>query len=243
MRSPDWTWDELILACALVYENNWKEIKKDDSRALELSDLLQLLPIHPLGTRTEDFRNPSSIQRKTADIATAHPSYSGRTTKGGWLTQETVSAFIERPQEMLAAAQRIREILASGDPDLMEAIDPHPTGDPNPSADEGRVLERFHRYRERDPKLRKRKIEATLKAGLPLACEVCDFNFAEKFGKHGQGYIEVHHIIPLHEIGPSITELKDLALLCSNCHRMSHRRLDKTRTWPSPQELREILSC
>ncbi|MFG2249056.1 HNH endonuclease [Spirillospora sp. NPDC048823] len=241
LRSPDWTWDELVLACALVYQNDWKEIKRHDRRALELSDLLQILPVHPLAARADDFRSPSSVQHKTADIATVHPSYAGKTTKGGRLTKEAVDAFLARPQEMLEAAQRIREVLATGDPNLLEAISTPPLDEPESGADEGRVLERLHRYRERNSKLRKRKIEATIKAGKALACDVCGFDFAKEFGVHGNGYIEVHHVIPLHEIGPSRTQLKDLALLCANCHRMSHRRLDKTSTWPSPQELRKII--
>jgi len=241
-RSPDWTWDELVLACALVYKNDWKEIKRNDTRALELSDLLQLLPIHPPESRGDDFRNPNSIQHKTADIATAHPEYKGKTTKGGRLTKEVVRAFLDRPQEMLAAAERIRDIVAKGDADTIEAVSAQPADEAETSADEGRILERLHRYRERDPKLRERKIRSVVASGQPLACEVCSFDFARTYGKHGQGYIEVHHIVPLHEAGPSKTELQDLALLCANCHRMCHRRLEKTSTWPSPSELRAMIN-
>lgn len=241
VRSPDWTWDEIVLACALTHDNNWKEVKRDDRRALELSDLLQLLPIHPPELRGDDFRNPSSIQRKTADIATAHPNYKGKTTKGGKLTRDVVNAFIARPQEMLAAAARIRALIASGDADALEAVSTPPPDEAEASADEGRILERLHRYRERNPRLRKQKISAVIASGKPLACEVCNFDFARTYGQHGDGYIEVHHVLPLHEAGPTRTELKDLALLCANCHRMCHRKLEKTSTWPSPSELRELL--
>lgn len=241
VRSPDWTWDEVVLACALVHDNGWKEIKRDDRRALEMSDLLQLLPIHPPEVRGDDFRNPSSIQRKTADIATTHPGYKGKTTKGGILTGKVVDAFIERPHEMLAAAARIKAVLTSGDTDALEAVSTPPADETEESADEGRVLERLHRYRERSPRLRERKINAVIASGQPLACEVCMFNFARTYGPHGAGYIEVHHVLPLHEVGPSKTELKDLALLCANCHRMCHRRLEETSTWPSPHELQKIL--
>ena len=58
-----------------------------------------------------------------------------------------------------------------------------------------------------------------------LACEVCGFRFDEKYGTLGEYFIDCHHIEPIHlrsEIG-SITKLTDLALLCSNCHRMIHK--------------------
>jgi 5-methylcytosine-specific restriction protein A len=142
---------------------------------------------------------------------------------------------------MLAAARNIRSALMSHDSELLaeirsEAVDEHTV-----SAVEGRILERLHRYRERNPQLRKAKVQAALNAVGRLACEACEFDFAQRFGAHGKGYIEVHHRRPLHEAGEDVSNLDDLALLCANCHRMSHRRLDRTGTWPSVQELRALL--
>ncbi|WP_420719722.1 HNH endonuclease [Streptomyces sp. NRRL WC-3618] len=53
----------------------------------------------------------------------------------------------------------------------------------------------------------------------------------------GAGYIECHHVIPLHVAGEGTTKLSDLALICSNCHRMIHRKAP----WPTPQDLRRQL--
>ena len=239
--SLDWTWDELILACAVVYRNDWHEVKKHDRRALDLSNLLQLLPIHPVAKRRDDFRNPNSVQRKTADLATAHPNYHGKKTKGGRLTEEIVKRYIKNPDEMLAIADQITHALTSGEPGLLDVIAAPDRDEEDMVAVEGRILERVHRFRERDARLREEKIRAVLCAGGTLSCEVCEFNFAQCFGKHGSGYIEVHHRVPLHEAGTSQTRLVDLALLCANCHRMSHRRLDDSGTWPSVQELRNIV--
>jgi 5-methylcytosine-specific restriction protein A len=243
-RAPAWTRDELILACALVCRNRWHEVRKDDLRALELSDLLQLLPIHPHAIRGHKFRSPSSVQRKTADLASAHPDYGGVTTKGGQLTKQIVDEFTERPDEMLSAADQIRSAIASTDPDVLNAIatpDSQEEETEEAIAVEGRVLQRMHRFRERNARLRKQKIESVRRGGGALACQVCRFDFAQRFGSHGEGYIEVHHVLPLHEIGTAETRLSDLALVCANCHRMSHRRLARTGTWPSPKELRELM--
>jgi 5-methylcytosine-specific restriction protein A len=244
VRPPAWTRDELILACAVVCRNKWHEVRKDDPRALDLSDLLQLLPVHPYETRGPKFRSPSSVQRKTADLASAHPDYGGVRTNGGQLTQQIVDEFIERPDEMLSAAHQIKSAIASTDPEVLKAIatqDSQEEEAEEATAVEGRVLERMHRFRERNARLRKQKIESVRNGGGALACQVCGFDFAQRFGSHGEGYIEVHHVLPLHETGTAETRLSDLALVCANCHRMSHRRLARTGTWPSPTELREVM--
>lgn len=242
-RSPDWTRDELILACALVYRNGWHEVRRDDERAVRLSEILRSLPFHPPEDRPNDFRNPNSVQRKTADIETCHPDYPKKQTKGGRLTREVVMAFIEQPGKMLASADRITAAITSQDPALSDAISIQSTEEDidETSAVEGRILERIHRYRERSPKLRRKKIKEVLRSHGSLDCEVCGFNFMRKYGAHGDGYIEVHHVTPLHEAQISETRLTDLALLCANCHRMSHRRFKADGAWPSPQDLRNLI--
>jgi 5-methylcytosine-specific restriction protein A len=49
-------------------------------------------------------------------------------------------------------------------------------------------------------------------------CQACDLDFAKRYGSIGEGFIEAHHLKPIAEL--------DFAVLCSNCHRMSHRSAD-----------------
>lgn len=62
-----------------------------------------------------------------------------------------------------------------------------------------------------------------------IKCEACSFDFAEQYGNLGEGYIEMHHKKPLFQYGDQATSefikeaIRDLAPLCSNCHRMIHR--------------------
>lgn len=60
-------------------------------------------------------------------------------------------------------------------------------------------------------------------------CKVCNFNFKEVYGDIGEGFIEVHHIIPISSIKKNykINPKKDLIPLCSNCHRIIHRYMKK----------------
>jgi 5-methylcytosine-specific restriction protein A len=67
---------------------------------------------------------------------------------------------------------------------------------------------------ERDPLLRK---ECILKQGA--ICVVCNTDFSKIYGNRGEGFIEVHHNIPLYKIGKEHkVKSTDLVPVCSNCH-------------------------
>jgi 5-methylcytosine-specific restriction protein A len=55
-------------------------------------------------------------------------------------------------------------------------------------------------------------------------CSVCNFDFEVKYGEIGKGFIHVHHLIPLAEIGATyeIDPIEDLRPVCPNCHSMLH---------------------
>jgi len=57
-------------------------------------------------------------------------------------------------------------------------------------------------------------------------CSVCGFDFGEKFGDIGRGFIHVHHLVPLSTIreGYEVDPIKDLRPICPNCHAMIHRK-------------------
>ena len=59
-----------------------------------------------------------------------------------------------------------------------------------------------------------------------LTCIVCDLDFQERYGAIGAGFIHVHHVIPLSELGPNykLDPIEDLRPVCPNCHAMLHRR-------------------
>ncbi|MET8599969.1 HNH endonuclease [Streptomyces althioticus] len=233
-RDPDWTRDEIILACELAMANGWKRLEYNDPRVIELSALLQTMPIHSEEVRTELFRNPNSVARKTVDITCRHPDYRGKPTNGNALDVEVLNDFLARPAEMAEVARHIRNGLTTGE---LQALPPEAEEEDDYSAPEGRLLIRRHKSRERDNALRKRKIDAVLRQGRRLSCEACGFDFEATYGSRGAGYIECHHVVPLHEAGKGRTRLRDLALICANCHRMIHRRAP----WPTPGELRNLI--
>jgi hypothetical protein len=78
-----------------------------------------------------------------------------------------------------------------------------------------------NRY-ERSPKARTKCL-----AHHGHRCKVCDLDFAERYGDIGRGFIHVHHLIPLADIGEKyeIDPLNDLIPVCPNCHAMLHKRI------------------
>ena len=80
-------------------------------------------------------------------------------------------------------------------------------------------------------------------------CTVCNFDFGKKYGVHGRGFIEAHHTSPIHakDVRGEQVRLSDalskIALVCSNCHRMIHRKSRKMLTIPALRKLVEQHKC
>lgn len=230
-----WTRDEIILACALVSENEWRGARASEPAVQELSDLLRRAPIHPATDRDGAFRSPNSVQRKTFDIATQHPDYGGKQTKGNRLDRVVLRSFLDDLEPMRAVARAIRLAI------LCDAVAEPVVAEVEASdmvRPEGTILLAQHLVREREPRLRSEKLKAVADRGQRPSCEVCSFDFGRVYGTLGEGYIEVHHRLPLHASGPTLTTLSDLALLCANCHRMIHR----SKAWLTPEQLVERMT-
>lgn len=108
MARLDWTYEEVVLAADLVARNGWQGLRANNPKVVELSALLRRAPIYPPHERPENFRSVSSVQRKTFDIATQHPDYLGRPTRGGTHDAPVLLGFIDAPEKMAALAHSIR---------------------------------------------------------------------------------------------------------------------------------------
>ncbi len=72
---------------------------------------------------------------------------------------------------------------------------------------------------ERNPVARERCI-----AAHGASCVVCGFNFRAVYGAVAEGYIHVHHLVQLSDIGEEyeVDPVKDLRPVCPNCHAVIH---------------------
>ena len=120
-----WTREEIILACVIVAANDWRQpgSAERDLRVIELSELLQTAAFYPVDQHGPDFRNTAGVARKMADIATSHPDYRGKPTRGSRLDGEVVRDFIARPVEMIALARKLRAQLLGLRPEQLKPLD------------------------------------------------------------------------------------------------------------------------
>ena len=86
---------------------------------------------------------------------------------------------------------------------------------------EGNASQVFVNRYERNAEARKKCI--ALKG---CKCAVCGMDFEKVYGVIGQGFIHVHHIVPLSTIGKDyrINYETDLVPVCPNCHAMLHQK-------------------
>lgn len=90
---------------------------------------------------------------------------------------------------------------------------------------EGKIAFVLHKKRERNPKLIKEAKRLFITNHGRLFCEACKFDFQQSYGDRGADFIEGHHKKLVSEMNDGeVTKIEDIAMLCSNCHRMIHRR-------------------
>ena len=236
-RNPNWTRDELILALNLYFQVNPVHTNEKHPAIVELSTLLNVLPIHHgvQGTTT-NFRNPNGVYMKLCNFLRLDPSYKGAGLDAGSKLDQIVWDEFAGDRERLAQVahvlQHSYDQLPSETEEIGQIIDIE-------EFPEGRILTRFHMLRERNSRIVDKKKNIVQKSTGRLACEVCDFDFQRVYGDLGVGFAECHHKLPLSKLLPGqMTHLDDLAIVCANCHRMLHR----SRPVLTITQLRERLS-
>ena len=101
---------------------------------------------------------------------------------------------------------------------------------------EGKQAKKYVTVYERDSKLRNAAI-----AIHGYDCVVCGFNFEKAYGEYAKGFIHIHHIVPVSELGDdkTVNPQTDLVPVCANCHSIIHRKRDKTL---SIEEIKELIN-
>lgn len=101
---------------------------------------------------------------------------------------------------------------------------------------EGTKLKSFVTSYERNKRARKKCLEY-----YGYKCSVCGFDFEREYGKIGEGFIHVHHIVSVASVGKEykIDPVKDLRPVCANCHAMLHRKSPVPYTISELKEMRK----
>lgn len=134
------------------------------------------------------------------------------------LRDELVQAIDETP-EFLDSQLKPEEISISENSDSLASVVYEPEK-------EGAARKYYVTKYERKRKNRDLVIRLTKQRYGRLCCEVCGFDFEKTYGEIGKDFIEVHHNKPLYSLEEETVPNPetDFNCLCSNCHRMIHRR-------------------
>jgi 5-methylcytosine-specific restriction protein A len=152
--------------------------------------------------------------------------------RGNRLEQVVWDEFADDPRRLRKTAA----LIAAG---YQSVIEPAAPQDEEEEFPEGRIVYRLHRARERSHELVRTKKAQARKLSGSLRCEVCAFDFELRYGELGKDFIECHHTVPVSDMAPgAVTKIKDVVLVCSNCHRMLHRK----RPWLRVEDVRTLLA-
>ena len=238
MRNPKWHRDEIILALNLYLDPYRGSIDSRNPNIIELSNLLNMLPFFEVKPDSEKFRNPNGVSLKMSNFLALDPKYHGRGMSSYSKQDKKIfDEFYNDRQRLIKISNAIKGIAQN---EKLNSELKYIENDEESILDfvqEGQVLYRLHKYRERNSKIVNFKKKDILQKTGELRCEVCNFSFESEFGELGKGFIECHHIKPISTYDSSLTtQIEDLALVCSNCHRMLHRNISSL----SINDLKEI---
>ena len=227
MRNPPWKRDELILALDVYFSYSFNSLNPKHLKIQELSQLLSKLATFDTVGRTTTFRNPQGVYMKLGHFLGIDPTDPRRGLPGhGKLDKVIFTEYAERRQDLTELAEVVKKAIA--DENLRsDLIATYNYENEEFAVREGGILFRLHRFRERDRTIVKKKKLSVLRLRGRLDCEVCGFNFEAIYGDIGKGFAECHHINPVGLLRKdAVTTLRDLAIVCANCHRMLHRNLN-----------------
>ena len=214
MRSPPWVEDELLIVLD-IYLRERRVLEEYDPSVVAASELLNGLGLHDQAGDA-GFRTPDAVVLRLANFRSLDPMSSAKgMTNSGRLARSVWEKYADSPDVVALLVDAIRDISAATAGCVL------PIEEDEIGVAEGRLVYREHRRRERDPRLRARKLRQLLGAGLPLACEVCGLEPARAYGSGMERILECHHLDPLQR-GERTTRLDDVALVCANCHRALH---------------------
>jgi len=229
--------DEWLLCLEVYLRYRGQSLPNENSlEILELSDAMRRIRAALSGQPAENFRPPRGVLRRILEFRhlDQDPACAHKKPKRA---RDVWDIWGEKPHATIAQiAEAIKKCIAAEE--VQAVAEPHI--EYNYNAVESQILTRVHTVRERDKRivmLKKEKFQDENNG--KLYCEACSFDFASRYPRHGDDFMECHHIKPLSEFSPGEeTTLDDLALLCSNCHRMVHYR----RPWLDMKELNQVLA-
>ena len=235
LKNSKWLRDEIIITLDF-YHRNYPNIPEKKSKELkQLSDNLNNLALKLNKNINDKYRNINGVYMKLMNFNSLNANHTGKGLSGASNLDKVIYLEFENDKATLSKlANKITQMINMNE----ECLNYDVEDDLEYEVQEGKLFSRVHRFRERDSTIVQLKKIQVLNEKGTLNCEGCDFNFKNAYGSHGENFIECHHVLPVSKMLPGAkTKLDDLCVLCSNCHRMIHRKAP----WLSLDELKEII--
>jgi 5-methylcytosine-specific restriction protein A len=231
--NPNWTREETTLALELYFKLGQKMPSSSDSEVVELSKYLRSMDIHRNADKNSSFRNPDGIAFKVGNLRAV------ATGKGLKNTSKMDQVVWDEFGTNVDAIRKYCDLVRLGVGSL--AAEPELDHmDDGLEFNEGKVLTRVHKTRERNRGLRNKLIKR-LQAKNECHCEMCGVEPRNALGILSLKMFECHHIIPVSESMRDKTKLSDLSLLCANCHRLLHAVIAQEKKWLRIDEASSLL--
>lgn len=112
MRPPRWHRDEIILALDLYFTIQPKEMDNKNPKVIELSELLNMLPIHKDKSESQKFRNPNGVGLKLSNFKAIDPDYDGKGMSSySKMDKEVFFEFKGKNKELNSIANQIKSTI------------------------------------------------------------------------------------------------------------------------------------
>lgn len=235
--NANWTRDETILALDLYLKLGHAPGPKHPD-IQKLSALLNRMPWHSPESRTGTFRNPDGVSLKLLNLR----SYErGKGLTFSRIDAEVFAELASHPERVACLADTIRKALYIDEAERSSISAASSSEEPEWEFAEGRLLTSLHMRRERSRKVRQELVAQRKKDGQ-LGCDLCLWTCVSASDAFREAVFEAHHLIPLaHLVESHKTKLRDVALLCANCHRLIHRAIELEKRWLTLEQARSIL--
>lgn len=221
MANVSFTRDEVILTLDVLYFSGEKHLSPQSKSIVELSQLLNRLPIHPADKRPENFRNSVGISHQIDRFRKGYTT-EGKTWNVGLLFFLIAEEFSNRHDELHSIAQAIRRNASY--------FSSFPFGSVLEQDDfpEGALLGHLHRVLEqRDGR----------KVRLRERCAICQLEpeaIYQPCGSILQNHLIIHPI----ELNGSVKyDTTNFITVCPNCHAALHRY----RPWLGKENCENLL--
>lgn len=221
MSNIRFTRDEVILALDVLYFHGNQRLNSKAPAIVELSDLLNQLPIHKYEGRGRNFRTPTGVLKQILTFQ--------KCCENGERSVQVGKVFFEVATDYSSELDALHEIacaIRKNSPFFdTSPLDSNLESDSFP---EGILLGRLHKF-----------IEKRDSAGLVVAdrCDICGIKTDEIY-RSNLNLLSSHLMVPITQLdGRKRYSDSNYITVCPNCHSALHR----SRPWLTKENYRAIL--